>query len=173
MRVLVLCAVAAAGCDRILPERLDFELPPIEDVATVYRTHGVDADISYNGNVVELRVVQPLRQLERGGSLWARAGAFIYLFSPATRDVFDEWDGIAAVRAITRTEDDVEIARAMLARDRFGARAWQRTHHLLGIALRDGSERPIEMQRLAEWGERHTEFRYNERFAPGWSERSR
>jgi hypothetical protein len=161
-------ALCTAGCDRILPQRPDHELPPIDEVRALYHEHGVPAEIEYNGNVVELRVVQPYQQLVRGGSLWARVGPYIYLFSPATRAMFERWDGIAAARVITRTADDEEVARATLRRNRFSIPEWQRTQNLLGVALRDGTDRPVELQRLVDWGERYTEHRYNQRYAPGW-----
>jgi hypothetical protein len=159
---------AASGCDRILPQRADTTLPPIEEVRDVFRAHGVPGEVEYNGNVVEVRVVQPFEQLRRGGSLWARLGPHIYLFSPATREVFDRWAGVAAARVITATSDGEEIGRALLRRDALTIPEWQRSHHLLGIALRDGTERPVEIQRFVDWGERYTEYRYNQRYAPGW-----
>jgi hypothetical protein len=165
--------LVSGGCDRILPQRPDTELPPVEDVRAIYAEQGVPGTIEYNGNVVEITVTQPVEQLRRGGSLWARVGPFIYLFSPATRELFESYDGIAAARVITRLPDGEEVARATLARDRLHAITWQRTLNLLGTALRDGTERPIAIQNLVEWGERHTEHSYNPRYAPGWGDGAR
>lgn len=173
MTLLMALLSVVAACDRILPHRPDTELPPIEDVRAVYESHGVPGEIEYNGNVVEVAVAQPFEQLRRGGSLWARVGPYIYLFSPATRETFDSWEGIAAARVITRTPDGVEVARALLARDRLHAITWQRTLNLLGTALRDGTERPVAMQNLVDWGERHTEHSYNPQYAPGWGNGAR
>jgi hypothetical protein len=172
--VLAACvALTSAACDRILPQRLDTELPPIEDVRAIYAEHGVPGTIEYNGNVVEITVTQPFEQLRRGGSLWARVGPYIYLFSPATRALFENHDGVAAARVITRLPDGEEVGRALLARDRLHAITWQRTLNLLGTALRDGTERPIAIQNLVEWGERNTEHSYNPRYAPGWGDGAR
>jgi hypothetical protein len=166
VRVIALMVAGLTGCDRILPQREDTTLPPIEDVQEMYRAQGVSGEISYSGNVVEMRVMQPRPQLERGGSLWARVGPYVYLFSPATRDLFAQNPGVAAVRAITATGDGEEVARALLLRDTFGPAAWQRTLNLLGLALRDGTQRPTQLEALVDWGERHTEHTYNPNFVP-------
>jgi hypothetical protein len=163
---LVLAAAGLAGCDRFLPEQPDTTLPPIEQIQAMYRDAGVTGTVEYSGNVVEIRVVQPRAQLVRGGSLWARVGPYIYLFSPATRDAFSEHAGIAAVRAVTETPDGVEVGRAMLLRDTFNATAWQRTLSLLGLALRDGTERPQQLEALVDWGERYTQHSYSEQYVP-------
>jgi hypothetical protein len=164
--LLLLAAGVFPGCDRILPQREDTTLPPIEAVRATYAEHGVTGTISYSGNVVEIRVTQPRPQLERGGSLWARVGPYVYLFSPATRDVFAQHAGIAAVRVITATGDGTEVGRALLARDTFSPPAWQRTLNLLGLALRDGTERPTQLEALVDWGERYTTHQYNRDFVP-------
>ncbi len=156
---LLLCVVAA--CDRVLPERQDLSLPDAEQVAAVYARYGIDGDISLSGNVVELRMTQAARQLERGGSLWARVGPYIYVFSPATQELFETWGGVAAVRAITLTPRGEEVARALLARDALHDVTWRRSLHLLGVALQEGTERPSRLEELVEWGEEHTEFRYS------------
>src|SRR5690554_4862427 len=96
---LLLCVLTA--CDRILPDREDPSLPAVEETAQLYERHGIDGEASLSGNVVELRVTQDAAQLRRGGSLWARVGPYIYLFAPATKELFDTWGGVAAVRVIT------------------------------------------------------------------------
>lgn len=156
---LLLCALAA--CDRILPQRPDLTLPAAEEVERVYAAQGVDADVALSGNVVELRVTQDPRQLQRGGSLWARVGPYIYVFSPGTREVFETWGGVSAVRAITLTPSGEEVARALLTRDRLNDITWRRALNILGTALQEGTERPSRLDALVEWGEENTEYRYN------------
>lgn len=156
---LLLCVTAA--CDRILPEQEDRSLPNAEQATEVYARHGVEADVSLSGNVVEVRVTQDARQLQRGGSLWARVGPYIYVFSPATQELFESWGGVAAVRAITVTSRGEEIARALLPRDGLNEITWRRSLNLLGTALQEGTERPSRLEDLVEWGEEQTEFRYN------------
>jgi hypothetical protein len=111
--------------------------------------------------VVEIRIEQPYQQLTRGGSLWARVGPFVYLLTPATRQVFQDFPGVAAVRVVTELPDGDEVARAMLRRDTFGEVRWRRTLNLLGHALKDGQEHPRRLEQLTDWGEAHTEYRYN------------
>ena len=160
------CAFAAVlACDRF-QSRADMMLPPIDDVRRVYTSRGTNVDVRYNGNVVELRARQASSQLERGGSLWARVGPYIYLFTPATRDVMSAYPAIAAVRAITRTSGGAEIARAMLVNDSLGTIQWRRALNLLGHALRDGSTNPVRIEELVRFGETHTDFRYNRAFVP-------
>ena len=155
---------AMIACDRILPERQDLSLPTPEEATAVYARHGVQADVALSGNVVELRVSQDASQLQRGGSLWARVGPYVYVFSPATKEVFDSWGGVAAVRAITVTARGDEVARAMLPRDALNEVTWRRTLNLLGTALRDGTERPSRLEELVEWGEQYTEHTYSPEF---------
>jgi hypothetical protein len=165
--VLLLLLLLATGCDRLLPEQVDTTLPPIEEVRAVYAANGVSAQVDYSGNVVEVRAEQSWDQLRRGGTLWAQIGPYIYTFSPATRETFQRWPGVAAVRGITVAEDGTEIARAMLVRDRFDGQLWRRTLNLLGHALQDGTQDPSHIDRLIVWGQRHTDYRYSERFMPG------
>lgn len=162
----VALALTIVGCDRILPQRADLDLPPIEQVEAVYERHGLAGELGYNGNVLVMTRVQSTDQLQRGGSLWARVGPYITLFTPATREVFSTWDGIAAVRVITRTPGGEEIARARLARDALTDIRWRRSLNILGHALREGTERPTRLEDLVDWGEEHTEYRYNPDYVP-------
>ncbi|NLG63959.1 MAG: hypothetical protein GX539_17095 [Candidatus Cloacimonetes bacterium] len=161
-----LLLLAIAACDRILPERQDLSLPSAEDVAQLYARQGVDADVALSGNVVEIRVTQDWRQLQRGGSLWARVGPYIYVFSPATKELFETWGGVAAVRAITVTANGEEVARALLPRDALNDVTWRRSLNLLGTALQQGTERPSRLEDLVEWGEEYTEHQYSPEYVP-------
>ena len=154
--------LALVGCDRILPNRTDATLPPIADVEAIYERNGlVNGSYAFNGNIVEVTVPQAEDQIRRGGSLWARVGPYIYLFTPATREVFDTWEGIAAVRVITRLPDGAEIARARLDRTRLSDILWQRSLNILGRTLQEGTERPVVIEELVNWGEEYTEYQYN------------
>lgn len=169
---LVRCTLAAlllaplGACDRIMPQRADLTLPPAADVQALYARHGVTADVELNGNVAELHVTQDAAQLRRGGSLWARVGPYIYVFSPGTREVFESWAGVSAVRVITRTPAGEEIARALLTRDRLNDITWRRALNVLGNALQEGSERPSRMDDLVQFGEENTEYQYNPDYVP-------
>ncbi|HUG41304.1 MAG TPA: hypothetical protein VMM12_12510 [Longimicrobiales bacterium] len=160
---LVACLFALAGCERVrdVLDRSAPDPPAAEAVAPLYAAHPSVRGVEMNGNVVELRVLQPFRQLERGGSLWARVGPYVYLFTPSTREVFRSFPGVAAVRAITVLPNGDEVARATLARDRLSDVRWRRALNILGRALREGQESPRRLEELTEWGEDHTEFSYN------------
>jgi hypothetical protein len=154
----VACVLVFWGCDQV--ETYLHRETPAPPTAEEVEHRGV-IDVTMNGNVVELRVRQPFRQLERGGSLWARVGPFVYLMSPSTRSVFEELPGVAAVRVITVLPNGDEVARAMLRRDGLSGVEWRRTLNILGHALQEGQENPRRLEELTEWGEDHTEFHYN------------
>ncbi|MGH7475094.1 MAG: hypothetical protein ACRELD_02280 [Longimicrobiales bacterium] len=157
------CALlGSAACER--PQDSPPVLPSSEEVREIYAEHvGVDS-VVISGNVVELHVRQPAEQLRRGGSLWARVGPYIAVFSPSSRDLFERYADVAAVRVITVGGFGDEVARAMLRRDALSDIQWRRSLNLLGHALREGTERPTRLEQLIEWGEQHTEYEYNERF---------
>jgi hypothetical protein len=167
LRIVALVMLTAAGaCDRIWPQKPDLSLPAIADVRAIYRANGLDrAEIAYNGNIVEVRVTQPPDQLRRGGSLWARVGPWIYLLTPGTRKVFQDFAGIAAVRVIT-TAGRKEVARATLRNGALSEVLWRRTLNILGHALQEGTRSPARLQELAEWGERYGEYEYSADYVP-------
>jgi hypothetical protein len=162
--VLLLAVLFLAGCDRVLPQRAT-GTPDLEAARQTYAEHGITTEIRYSGNVLELVVEQPADQLRRGGPLWARVGPYIYLFSPATRALFDNYDALAGVRVITVT-DGTEVARALLVRDALNEISWRTARGLLGEALAQGTERPSTMDRLVRFGEQHAQFEYNPTFVP-------
>lgn len=160
---VIACVFLFSGCDQVR----DYlgqgqpEVPDAEAVAVHYSGYRGVRDVQVSGNVVEVTVEQPYQQLERGGSLWARVGPFVYLMTPSTRAVFDEFPGVAAVRVTTLLPDGDEVARAMLRRDAMSDVRWRRTLNILGHALQDGRENPRKLEELTEWGEERTEFSYN------------
>lgn len=157
------CALAIGACDQIEDYLTQGEQAPptAAEVETHYSEHlGVDS-LRMSGNVAELHVEQPFDQLERGGSLWARVGPYVYLMTPSTRDAFDEYPGLAAVRVVTYLPDGTEVARAMLQRHALSDVQWRRTLNILGHALQSGRENPRKLEELSEWGAEHAEFRYN------------
>jgi hypothetical protein len=162
----VACVLVFGGCDQAR-EYLsrDPGAPPIAaEVAPYYAGHGGLLGVEVKGNVVVLRVNQPFQQIDRGGSLWARVGPYVFLMTPATRQVFEDFPAVAAVRVITELPDGSEVARAMLRRDALNEVRWRRTLNILGHALQDGHESPRRLEELTDWGEAYTEFRYNPRY---------
>lgn len=157
------CVFLLGGCDQVRSYLGAEQAPPpaVEDVEPYYAHFAGVKGIRVRGNVVEVEVEQPYRQLERGGSLWARVGPFVYLMTPATRAVFEDLPGVGAVRVVTRLPDGDEVARAMLRRGALSDVLWRRTLNILGNALQEGQRRPRQLEELTEWSEEHTEFRYN------------
>ena len=117
------------------------------------------------GNVAEVTITQPARDLRRGGTLWAKVGPYVLLFSEETEGLFSVFPGLAGVRVITVSSDGNEVARALLARDSLNGITWRRAIHIAGLARRDGTRRPTLLEELVEWGEDHTEFTYNPRYS--------
>ncbi|HZD05855.1 MAG TPA: hypothetical protein VE173_13090 [Longimicrobiales bacterium] len=152
----VVLLVAGAGCERSAAPTV-----PSAEVVRSYYTIPGEFSVTMRGNVAELVVRQPETQLQRGGSIWARVGPYIYLFSQATRDLFNDRPALAGVRVVTRGTDGREIARATLSRNELNAVAWKRALHIAGLARRDGTRMPARLEDLIEWGEEHTDHRYN------------
>lgn len=158
---LFLAALLAAGC-----AEEPLVVPTGEQVASLY-TIQQSHEIEMNGNVAEISVVQSGDQLRRGGSLWARVGPYIFLFTPATRDAFSQYSGLAAVRVITRAPGGDEVARATLMRQSLNAITWNRALRVAGLARRDGTLRVSLLEDLIDFGEEHTEFEYSPRYVRG------
>ncbi len=151
--------LGAASC-----EAPDLTLPS-EAEARGYYSAASDISVRVNGNVLEILVNQPLQQVRRGGTLWAKVGPYIYLFTAETESVLNAYPGLAGVRVITRTSRrDTEVARAFLSRDRLNELTWKRAKNVAGKARLEGTERPSYLEDLVEWGEDRTEFAYSSEF---------
>ncbi|MDT8340873.1 MAG: hypothetical protein RQ751_05105 [Longimicrobiales bacterium] len=138
---------------------------PTEAEAAAYFEAVPRARVQVSGNVAEVTVAQSAAQLRRGGVLWARVGPYIYLFSEPTRDLFTDFPGLAAVRVVTTAAGGDEVARATLARHTLNDLTWRRALNIAGLARRDGTRRMTLLEDLVEWGEDHTEYTYNPRYA--------
>ena len=103
-------------------------------------------------------------QVRRGGTLWAKVGPYIYLFTEETESLLVDFGGLAGVRVVTTTSSRGEVARAFLRRDAMTDVRWRRAKNIAGRARRDGTERPSLLEELVRWGEDHTEFSYSSRF---------
>lgn len=163
---VIACVFFSGGCEQA-EAFLGRDQPPapgIEQVRPYFAGAKDVKSVDMNGNVVELTVRQPYRQLERGGSIWARVGPYIYLMTPATRSVFSDFPGVAAVRVTTVLPNGDEVARAMLERNALSDIRWRRTLNLLGHALREGRDNPRKLEELTAWSEQYTDFHYNPKF---------
>lgn len=152
-------AGALWGC-----EEVDLTVPDAEQVEAAY-TYTGRLSAFINGNVAEVTIVQPDRHLRRGGTLWAKVGPYILLFSEETKTLFLDYPGLAGVRTITVSQGGTEVARALLTRDELNDITWKRAHYVSGLARRDGTKRPALLEDLVNWGEDHTEFSYNPVFS--------
>lgn len=159
MPLLALACLAAAGCK----EEVDRSLPSPAAVEAAYTYEGALSAVM-SGNVAEITIVQPERQLERGGTLWAKVGPYVLLFSKETEELFQTYPGLAGVRVITVSSDGSEVARALLLRGTLNDLTWRRALNVAGLARRDGTRRPTLLEDLVQWGEDHTEFEYDPRY---------
>ena len=145
-------------------EEANLALPSESEAGARYASTSKLA-IRVSGNIVELTVDQPLRQVRRGGSLWAKVGPYIYLFTQETETLLRRYPGLSGVRVITRTDvDKKEVARAFLHRDSLNALTWRRAKNIAGKARTEGTRRPVLLEELVEWGQEHTEFEYSKEF---------
>jgi hypothetical protein len=141
----------------------DFTLPSPSAVEEAFDYEG-SLSASVLGNVAEVTIVQPERQIRRGGSLWAKVGPYVLLFSQESESLFREYPGLAGIRVVTTVPGGVEVARALLPRDTLNDLTWQRALNISGLARRDGTRRPTLLEDLVRWGEDHTEYSYSPRF---------
>jgi hypothetical protein len=156
----VLVVALAVGC----VESPDLTVPSAEEVESYY-TSVTALRAEVRGNLAVISVEQSAAQLRRGGSLWAKVGPYVYLFTEETHRLLEDFPGLAGVRVQTRTSGDAEIARAMLTRDELSGVLWRRSLNIAGHARRDGTERPSRLEDLIRWGEEHTEYDYSARYS--------
>lgn len=155
---LLLAVLAAPGCEA--PEAL--AIPTAEQVEAYYDSD-LDLGAEVVGNVATIAVSQDPQQIRRGGTLWAKVGPYVFLFTEETHSLFEAFPGLAGVRVVTRV-GGAEVASALLGRDALSDVLWQRGKNIAGRARRDGSSRVTLLEDLVEWGESYTEFEYNSRF---------
>ena len=154
----LLVTLATPGCEA--PEAL--AIPTAEQVEGYYDYElGFEADVV--GNVATITVTQDPQQIRRGGSLWAKVGPYVFLFTEETHSLFEAFPGLAGVRVVTQV-GGAEVASALLGRGELSDVLWQRGKNIAGRARRDGSSQVTLLEDLVEWGESHTEFEYNSRF---------
>lgn len=139
----------------------DARLPTSAELAGLF---GDGIELSLNGNVVEVQVTQSPEQLRRGGPIWAKAGPYIYIFTPQTQSIFINYGGVGGVRVTALDGRDRLIARALLQRSRLNSVTWKRAINVSGRARVEGTTHPNTMVDLIEYGEKNTEFEYSTRY---------
>lgn len=149
-------AAFAAGCQDA--GQRDWTLPERDSIAEWF---GEDTEVRLNGNVVEIEGEIDPEFLRRGGSLWAHASPYFYLFNVHVRDLVVEYPDVAAVRAIVYRGDD-ELARATLRTGEMSAFQWREALARSSRAQREGTEHPRFLSELVSFGEDHTEYEYTD-----------
>lgn len=135
-------------------------LPTAEELSGLY---GGDAELRMNGNVVDVRVSQDPGQIRHGGTLWAKVGPYIFLFSPQTQEIFERFPAVAAVRVRTFA-GEAKLAEAMLRRDELNSVTWREANRRVAKARLEGTRSPAHLEALVRYGEDHTEFEYASRY---------
>ena len=159
LELMLLLTLALLGCR----EPVDLALPSTAEIEAHYLYQGpLGADVK--GNVAVVTVGQSAQQLRRGGTLWAKVGPYIFLFSEETQQLMDNYPGLAAVRVIT-TVGESEVANVLLGRDALSDVQWRRALNIAGRARVNGTRRVTLLQDLVRWGEDHAEeYNYNPRY---------
>lgn len=139
----------------------EMDLPSGAELEGIY---GPRAEVSLNGNVVDVRVEQDASDLSRGGELWAKVGPYIYLLSPQTREIFGEYGGVAAVRVRTAIRGEGRVAEAMLVRDTLTSITWREAIRRVAKARQEGTENPGHLEALVRFGEDYARYEYEPRY---------
>jgi hypothetical protein len=150
---VILLSSISAGCRT----EEELTLPPPDRLAELY---GPGIDVELKGNVVDAVVRQPTDQLRRGGATWAKVGPYIYLFSPQTQALFQEYSGLGGVRVTTVDGRGRLVARAMLPQGTLNSVTWKKAIGLAGRARLEGTQRPSYILELIDYGEDLVEHEY-------------
>jgi hypothetical protein len=156
--------LAAVGCDA-LPGRSEGPgSPPRAAQVQGHYQYAGELDVEITGNVARVVVEVDPVPFQRGGDLWAKAFPYLFLFSQATRDVFDLYPGLGGVRVVAQHPNGQVISEALLPRGTMNDYSWRQGLNIAALARLEGTERPGRMRDLVRWGEDHTEFVYNPAF---------
>jgi len=159
LELMVLLALALVGCG----ESVDLVLPSSAEIEAHYLYEG-PLGAGVKGNVAVVTVGQSARQLRRGGTLWAKVGPYIFLFSEETQQLLNDYPSLAAVRVISMVGES-EVANVLLGRDALSDIQWRRALNIAGRARVNGTRRVTLLQDLVRWGEDHAEeYNYNPRY---------
>jgi hypothetical protein len=100
----------------------------------------------------------------RGGTLWAKVGPYVFLFTEESQALFRDHAGVQGIRVTTRNSAGRMVATALLRRGALTEVQWQRALNIAGRARKDGTAQMTLLEDLVDWGEEHTEFEYDTRF---------
>jgi len=158
---LLAAAVLLGAC----AEPTELPLPSDAEASTYYEASSSVRGVEIRGNVAVVTVVQRTTDLRRGGSLWAKMGPYIHLFSPATEELLRDHPGLAGVRVRTVTTSDTEVASVLLERATLNDITWKSARaHVAQALTAEGAEQVRSIERLVQYGERRTSHDYNPSF---------
>ena len=104
MHVLAMSLILGLpGC-----EEVNLALPTDSEAEAHYAASS-NLTAQMNGNIVELTVDQPVRQVRRGGSLWAKVGPYVYLFSDQTETLLREYRGLSGAAWALRSHASITL----------------------------------------------------------------
>ncbi|MEX0741798.1 MAG: hypothetical protein WD079_03310 [Phycisphaeraceae bacterium] len=147
------------GCE----DDVALTVPTAEEIEERY-SYGGNWSAEMSGNVGVLLITRTPQEVRSEGGTWLKATPYIFIFSRETQELFEEFPGLAAVRAVLLTTTGDTVARAMLPRDTLNELTWRRALNVSGLARRDATEEPGRMVDLVRYGEDNTEFEYNRDF---------
>lgn len=153
---------ALLGCDQMPGMSSERPSPPTaEQMSGYFSFSGGQMDVAMTGNVARVTITLDPESYRRGGTTWARAIPYLFLFSPGARDAFQEHEGLGGIRVLTRHPGGDVMAQALLERGAMSSRDWTRGINTAAEARRHATERPGLMMDMVRWGEDHTDFEYN------------
>ena len=155
--LVVTLVTGVIGCEA----EPELQLPAAGQLEGLY---GAGVSVELRGNVVDVVVRQPADQLRRGGSTWAKVGPYVYLFSPQTQKLFEEFSGLGGVRVTTVDGRDRLVARAMLPQGTLNSVTWKKAIGLAGRARLEGTQRPTYILELIDYGEDLVEHEYGSNY---------
>lgn len=154
----VLALIAVGACAQAAGP-----VPSDDDVASYYQITA-RSQFSVTGNVAVIEVWQSGDHLRRGGALWAKVTPYIYLFTDGSRDLFEDYAGLAAIRVRTRTASGKTVAEVTLERDALNQVTWKPAINLAGRARVQGGRKMGLLSELVAFGEDLTTFSYSPEF---------
>ncbi len=155
-------AVLLGGCQAEAPPLVR---PDASDVRGYYE-YGGNLEVEMSGNVAHVTVEIDREEYRMGGRVWAMASPYIFLFSRATQEAFQNYSGLGGVRVIVVYQDGGVLAQALLERAEFNDATWPRALNVVGYARSQGTQSPGYMRDLIRFGEEHTVYQYNREFIP-------
>jgi hypothetical protein len=150
------CVLFLPGCEEPSEQLV------LPDPGAVQSWFGEGTEAEFEGNVLSITGAIEADYLRRGGRLWARSGPYFYLFNVHVQKLLLDYPDIAAVRATAVTESGEVLSVATLQRTRLNEARWREALARASLAQTEGTENPRLVERLIQFGEDFTDFRYTD-----------